>query len=213
MKTKRHLLLLALVVALLAIPTFAVLAKELGSLTITGPGIKGELLLDDPEYMMMLEQKGFFDQSVRVDPPKNLNHEAGYSISAQLNLDGKMVPFVEMTYYPMEEGTPGYVHYTGRLQGETLQTVDQWHVLSGTADNAFRGMLTARNITLQPAVVAAPVISEAPAAVAAEPGSVPVASPLPSVSPYMILAIAAMAMLLAGAGLTIRRRTIGRTTT
>lgn len=213
MKNKRHLLLLALVIALLAIPTFAVLAKELGALTITGPGIKGELTLDDPEYMMMLEQKGFFDQSVRVDPPKDFNHEAGYSISAQLNLDGKMVPFVEMTYYPMNEGEPGYVHYTGRLQGETLQTVDQWHVLSLTADNAFRGMMTARNVTLQSALVVAPVISEAPAPAALEPASVPVAVPVPSASPYMILAIAALAMLMVGAGLVVRRRTISHTTT
>lgn len=213
MKTKRHLLLLALVIVLLAIPTLTVLAKELGSLTITGPGIKSELLLNDPNYMMMLEQKGFFDQSVRVDPPKDLNREAGYFISAELNLDGKMVPFVEMTYYPMNEGQAGYVHYTGRLRGETLQAVDQWHVLSQTADNTFRGMMTANNITLQPALVAAPVISEAPALSAAEPVTAPAATPVPSQSPYMILAIAAMVMLLVGAGVAIRRRTISQTTT
>lgn len=213
MKTKRHLLLLALVIVFLAIPTLTVLAKELGSLTITGPGIKGELLLDDPNYMMMLEQKGFFDQSVRVDPPKDLNREAGYSISAQLNLDGKMVPFVEMTYYPMDEGQPGYVHYTGTLQGETLQTVDRWHALSQTADNTFRGMMTAHNITLQPALVAAPVISEAATPSVTEPITAPAAAPVPSQTPYMILAIAATVMLLVGAGLAIRRRTISHTAT
>jgi len=60
-KTKRHILFLILVITLLAIPTFVVFAKELGMLTISGPGIKGELTLNDPKAMLKLEQSGFFD--------------------------------------------------------------------------------------------------------------------------------------------------------
>ena len=44
-KAKKSTLFLLLVVALLAIPTLVVFAKELGMLTISGPGIKGELTL------------------------------------------------------------------------------------------------------------------------------------------------------------------------
>ena len=208
MKTKRQLLLIVLVLALLAIPTMVVLAKELGSLTISGPGINGEMTLNDPKFMMNLEQSGFFDQAVLTKAPTNLNLEAGYNITAVLNLDGKLTPFVQMVYYATNEGQPGYVHYTGRLQGETMQKVDEWNILSRSADDAFRALMTANNVTLQSALVAATVKSEAPAPAAVQPVTAPVASPAPVQPSYIILAVSAMIVLLVGAGLAIRRRTV-----
>lgn len=59
-RMKRHLLSILIVIALVAIPTFAVLAKELGSLTISGPGIKGEVTMDHEGGMVKLEKSGFF---------------------------------------------------------------------------------------------------------------------------------------------------------
>src|SRR3970040_2539115 len=167
-RTKRNVLSLLLVIALLAIPTLTVFAKELGLLTITGPGIKGEVTLKDPNQMMKLEQSGFFDQAKYVKPPENLGQ--GYNTTAHLNLDGKMVPFVEMIYYPAEEGEPGYVHYTGRLIGESLQKVDQWGMLRPEADETFRGMMAANKITLQHAIVSEPA-EGAPAAPVVEPAA------------------------------------------
>src|SRR6266511_4024950 len=174
-RTKRYTLFLILMIALLAIPTFVVLAKELGMLTISGPGIKGELTLNDPKAMMDLEQKGFFDEATLSQPPKNLNLEAGYTVTSHLNLDGKVVPFVKMVYYPTSEGQAGYVHYIGRLDGESLKTVDEWHLMRLDADKAFRGLMIANNITLQSALITAPVAA-APA-IDADPATVPPASP------------------------------------
>ena len=213
-KTKRHLWLLMLVLALLAIPTFVVFAKELGMLTVTGPGIKGELSIKDPNFT--LEKSGFFDQAALTKVPENLNLDAGYSITAHLNLDGKIVPFIQMVYYPTEEGQPAYLHYTGRLEGDTLQTVDEWGILNTTADSALRGLLTANKVTVQTALIPASVKAEAPAqapvvsAPAAEPETIPVTSPAPVQTPYVIVGILA-AILLAGAGLMIRRRTMSTT--
>ena len=65
-KAKKSILFLLPVIALLAIPTFVVFAKELSMLTISGPGIKGELTLNDPKAMMDLEQKGFFDAATSL---------------------------------------------------------------------------------------------------------------------------------------------------
>lgn len=200
-KMKRRLLP-ALIIALLAIPTFAVLAKEMGSLTVSGPGIKGELSISDPKFT--LEQTGFFDQSVQAEPPKGLNRDAGYNIMAYLNLDGEIVPFAQMVYYATSEGQPAYVHYTAHLQGETLQPADEWYTLSRTADAAFRALMTANNVTLQSAIAAAPVKSES----LSEPAVVPVTSSAPVQSTYIVLAVAATVILLAGAGLVIRRRNI-----
>ena len=212
MKTKRHLLVVMLVLALLTIPTMIVFAKELGALTITGPGIKGELSLSDPKFMMKLEQSGFFDQAALTKAPTGLNLDAGYNITAVLNLDGKMTPFVQMVYYATNEGQPGYVHYTGRLKGDTMQKVDEWNILSRSADDAFRALMTANNVSLQSALVAATVKSESPAIepapAAAQPVTAPVASRAPIQTPFIILAASAMIVLLVGAGLAIRRRTV-----
>src|SRR5215216_1741261 len=210
-KTKRHLWLLMLVLALLAIPTFVVFAKELGALTITGPGIKGELTVSDSNFT--LEKSGFFDQAVLSKVPENLDLDAGYSITAHLNLDGKIVPFAQIVYYATEEGQPAYLHYTGRLEGQTLQTVDEWNSLSRSADGALRNLLTANKVTVQSALIRATVKVEPPAkapvvsAADAEVAAVPVTAPAPVQGFYVILAVIA-AILIAGAGLMIRRRTM-----
>jgi len=207
---KKSILFLLLVIALLAIPTFVVLAKELGMLTISGPGIKGDLTLNDPKAMMNLEQNGFFDEATLSNPPKNLNLEAGYTITAHLNLDGKVVPFVQMVYYPTNEGQAGYVHTIGRLDGETLKTVNEWHLMRLDADKAFRSLMAANNITLQSALIAAPAVA-APA-VEAEPVTAPAATPAPIQPSYLIPAVLASILLLVGAGFVLRRRAVSHPT-
>jgi hypothetical protein len=226
MKTKRHLLLRALVIALLAIPTFTVFAKELGMLTISGPGITGEVSLNDHEAMMDLEQAGFFSTSALAKAPDEINMDMGYNMTAHLNLDGKLVPFVQMVYYPTTPTQPGYVHYIGRLEGESLQTVDEWSLLNREADRALRVLMEDNNIALQSALVAGAVVpsvakpvTDAEPVVAVEPANnadvvtAPAASSASNQSLSMILAVLAAAILLIGAGLAIRRRTIGHTTT
>ena len=209
-KAKKTILCLLLVIVLLAIPTLVVFAKELGLLTISGPGIKGELSLNDHESMMNLEQSGFFDEASLSQPPKNLNMEAGYTITDHLNLDGKVVPFVQMVYYPTNEGQAGYVHTIGRLDGQTLKKVDEWHLMRLSADKALRDLMTVNHITLQSALVTAPAAS-APAK-EVEPVTAPVMTPVPVQTSYLIPAVLAFILLLAGAGLVLRRRAVSHPT-
>jgi hypothetical protein len=209
-KAKKSILFLLLVIALLAIPTFVVFAKELGMLTISGPGIKGELTLNDPKAMMDLEQKGFFDEAALSKPPENLNLDAGYTVTAHLNLDGKVVPFIQMVYYPTQEGQAGYLHYIGRLEGETLKTVDEWRHMPLSADKAFRSLMAANHITLQSALIAAP--AAAAPAVEVEPVAAPAVTPAPLQTSYLIPAVLASILLLVGAGFVLKRRTVSRPT-
>ena len=212
---RKRIWFLILMIVLLVIPSTVVFAKELGLLTISGPGIKGEVSLNDHEDMMNLEQSGFFDQVKFVKPPENLGQ--GYNITAHLNLDGKLVPMVEMVYYPAEEGQPGYVHYTGRLTGESLKPVDEWGQMRPQAETALRDLMTANKITIQPAIAVAPaVVAEAPAIepakseeqTAVQPASAPaVASTGMTPQTYYVVAILASLLILAGAGFVVRRRT------
>lgn len=211
--TKRHMLALILVLALLAIPTVA-FAKELGMLTISGPGINSEVILDNHDDMMNLEQSGFFDQASFAKPPENLGD--GYNITAHLNLDGQLVPFVQMVYYPAEDGQQGYVHYTARLNGESLQTVDQWSQLRPNAELTLRNVMTANNITIQPAILAAaPAVESVPSVTiegksASEPASVQAVAPTLSQTYYVGAALAASILILLGAGFVWKRRAINQ---
>lgn len=212
-KTKRHILSVILAITLLALPT-AVFAKELGMLTISGPGIKGDLTLNDPDQLMKLEGSGFFDQVNFIkQAPENLGQ--GYNINASLNLDGKLTPFVEMVYYPAEEGQPGYVHYTGRLTGETLKPVDEWGKLPLEADNTFRALMTANKVTVESAVVAVPAVVAAAPQIQpeAEPASASEAAPAPMQIPNIALALIATIVLALGAALLLRRRAIHQQST
>lgn len=213
-KPKRHLLVLTLMIILLAISTSVVLAKELGLLTISGPGIKGEVTLKDPDAMMNLEKSGFFDQAFLSKPPKGLDLDKGFNMTAHLNLDGKMVPYIQMDYYPTNDGQAGYVHYTGRLEGETLRVVDEWHLLNLKADRALRNLMTANGITVTSALVSAPAAvapaKEPVSALAAEPVTAPAA---PARTSGLIVALVAGILALTGIALALRRRTISQPTT
>jgi len=132
----------------------------------------------------------------------------GYNITAHLNLDGKMVPFIQMIYYPTEAGQPGYVHYTGRLEGETLKPIDEWHILNRNADGALRDLMTTNDITVQSALIAAPAV----VAPTREPVSAPVVEPVPAPAAPVpasgtIVAIVTGILALAGVALALRRRT------
>jgi hypothetical protein len=214
-KVHKRVLFVFLIIALLAISTSVAFAKELGLLTISGPGIKGEVSLNDHEAMMNLEQSGFFDQAFLAQPPKDLGE--GYDITAHLNLDGKLVPFIQMVYYPTQEGQSAYIHYTARLEGETLQPVDEWHLLNRKADGALRDLFAANKITVQSALIKAPggaePVKEPVAAAEVQPVAPPTTtSPASTQMSYLIPALVVGVLALVGFALALRRRTVSHPT-
>jgi hypothetical protein len=211
MKVHKHILLVFLLIALLAISTTVVFAKELGLLTISGPGIKGEVSLNDHDAMMNLEQSGFFDQAFLSKPPEGLGE--GYNLTAHLNLDGELVPYIQMIYYPTNEGQSAYIHYTARLEGDTLQPIDEWHLLNRKADGVLRDVLTENHITVQSAFVKAPEGVAPAKETVAEPVAVSTASPAPTQLPYLIPALVVSLLALIGFALVLRRRTVSHPTT
>jgi hypothetical protein len=213
-RTSRSVLFTGLVLTLLAVSTFAVLAKELGKLDISGPGITGKITLDKPDDVGRIEGSGFFDTSALAKAPENLG--TPYQITAYLNLDGKVVPFVRMEYYPAGPKETGYVHTTGRLDGETLREVDEWATMPARAESALRSVMKDHGVVLQIAVPAVVVVPpDAAAAEVAPAANAPVTREQPAVpslplQPVSIAAAVAAILALAGAGLMIRRRSVAR---
>jgi hypothetical protein len=209
-RNKLHILSVILALTLLLLPS-TVFAKELGLLTITGPGIKGEITVSDSSVLRKLESSGFFDQSNMLkQAPENLGQ--GYTITSNLNLDGTMTPFIEMVYYPIEKGQPGYFHVTGRLDGTTLRKVDEWGTLSLDADNTFRIVMAANKVTLQSAILAAPaVVAAAPQTQPeVQPASAPVTTSSPVQGPYVALALIAVIFAASGVVVILRRRSLSQ---
>lgn len=198
------------IVTILAIPTHVVFAKEIGTLTISGPGLEGEVTLHDPNQIMQLLSAGFFDRPSGIKAPPELGE--GYTLSAQL-LDGKSFRTVEMVYYPVDEDTPGYVHYISDSAGKSSKGSESWGVLSPEAEAAFRDVMAANRITLQSAVLVAPVpgkvvpdVPQGEAPVVPVVEHVPAAASAPAWPAHVILAVAAAIAVVLGAGAVLRRR-------
>lgn len=208
----RRLLAALVVVTILAIPTLVVHAKEIGTLTISGPGIKGEVTLHDPDQIIELLSAGFFDRPSGIKAPPELGE--GYNLTAQL-LDGKSIRTVEMVYYLVDADTPGYVHYISDSGGKSIKGSESWGVLSPRAERAFREVMAANKIALQSAVLVAPVPgktvpeaaqADAPVASVVEQVSAPSSAPATNLPPQVIIAVAAAIAVVLGAGLVLRRR-------
>jgi hypothetical protein len=208
---------LVLLIALLAMSTGLVAAKELTYLDIGGPGIDGTQTLSDPTgeggFMRKIESTGFLDLTSLVKPPADLS--GGYTITAYLNLDGEVVPFVRMEYFRGAAGQKSYVHYTGRYNGTSLQPADEWAVMNPDAEIAINALAAENGITLQSAVVAGAGAGSALEAGSRPPASAPVAvSPVASAAKppavnmaYPLLALTAfLAVLAAAIWFATRRR-------
>ena len=208
MKKFRRLISVLLLIVL-AVPTVGVFAKEGMSMTIKGPGIKGEVTLMQSDLMMRLEDSGFFGFSGNITAIKPLeNPGEGYTITAAIIEQDQPIPFVELVYYPAEKDEAGYVHYVSRVNGDSLQTVDEWGQLPLSADQAFRRLMEANNIALQTAVHSAPAaetVKQPQAHPEVQPANASPVVASPMQVPY--LAITGIAVLLAlGAGLLLRKR-------
>jgi len=216
MKKFQRVVSILLVIIVLAIPTMSVFAKEGMLMTIRGPGIKGEMTLNQSDLLMSLEDSGFFGFSGNISAIKPLDNPGdGYNITAAIIENGKPVPFVEMVYYPAEEGQAGYVHYVSRINGKALAPVDEWGQLPLHADKAFRRLMTANKITLQPAVLAAPAavaVEQAQSQPEVQPATSSSAVTSPAQAPFGMMAIIAAILVLAvlGAGLILRKRVVSQ---
>ncbi len=207
-KTYRLFISLVLAVALLSIPTLLAAAKQLASLVISGPGIKGEQKIDDPQDLMKLQDSGFLFGDFRIAvPPKD--PPEGYSIMVYFELEGNVVPFVQMMYYPAEEGQSGYIHYTGHLDGDSMKLVaeDNWRVVPWSAASAFHEIAATHGITLQTAISSEPAGQTSDSA--ARSPTTPVANESAS---RMLALVAAVLIPIAILGLVLRRRIAHRTT-
>ena len=126
--------------ALLVIPAGMALAKELGGMTVSGPGIKGELTLNDPEVMRKLETSGFLETAKIIQAPEGLGE--GYILTLFLNMEDGLQPWLQITYYPNNSGENGYFHAIDLMENASKQSVGKWYMVAPKAEASLRELLT-----------------------------------------------------------------------
>ena len=153
---------LVFVLALLMASAGLALAKGLGTLIISGPGIKGQVEISGAESLGKLEQTGFFEASQIVKAPEGLGE--GYKITQYLNMESGPVEWQEMVYYPGAEGENSYLYQVGPLNPDAPQVADRWSIIQPAADQAFRSLLKVHGVEVV-------IVPAAPAVEAGEPAS------------------------------------------
>lgn len=127
----------------LFIPTSVVLAKGgFAYITITGPGIIGEINVTNPALTQ--DFSAFADFS-KGEIPAPADPGQGYQVVRVYveTVDGKPTdyPFDQLHYYPYA-GT-GYVYYDGIVEGSS-EYDGKWYAANPAAEKPFRNALTQR---------------------------------------------------------------------
>jgi hypothetical protein len=171
-------LVLVFVLTLLLASAGLVWAKELGALTVSGPGIKGQVDIDGQQSLSRLEMSGFFEPGKIVTAPEGLGE--GYTITQHLVMESGPIEWQELVYYPGSAGLESYIYWVGPLSPDAPQNSDRWTVVQPEADEVMRSLLKAYGVTVvaavlpqveanQPASEAQPAEGASAAAIEAQP--------------------------------------------
>lgn len=112
-------------------------AKELISVTLTGPGLEGEVEITDPESV------GLFSRLVMApfvtERPEGLADEF-FVVSMAVGDGHKLVARDVYHYYPFRDGSPGYFYYADVVGGWS-SAEGMWFPLPKASDLALREFL------------------------------------------------------------------------
>jgi len=129
--------ILLIVITLFAIPASVLAKGPFTYLTITGPGISGDISVTDPA---MLDFFAFADFSKgSIEPPANLG--TSYIVTRSfVDENDEAQNFDLLHYYP----DTGYVYYDGLINGSS-EYDKQWYVARPDVEAGFNSALAERN--------------------------------------------------------------------
>jgi hypothetical protein len=158
-KIHRQTICCVLVVVALLLSVTVVAAKELGALGISGPGINGELKLDNTNEMMKLDRSGFFDLSQKIKAPEGLNN--GYTIVRYLHMEEGLIAWDKLVYYPDAAGKQGYLYYAGSVDKNHEGVAGAgWYQVRRGAEPVFSNLMAAHGVAV---ASGAPVVAQSAA--------------------------------------------------
>ncbi len=122
---------------LVLIPSISALAKgEFTYITVSGPGITGDLTISDPALTQNFFAFGDFSKGA-IDTPADPGE--GYQIIRSYVVNNKEAPFDSLQYYPYT----GYVYYNGLGEGSS-EYDKKWFLADPAAKEPFLSALKQR---------------------------------------------------------------------
>ncbi|HMS00627.1 MAG TPA: hypothetical protein PKK96_03360 [Anaerolineales bacterium] len=124
-------------ILLVLIPSISALAKgDFTYITVSGPGITGDLTISNPTLTQNFFAFGDFSKGA-VDAPADPGE--GYRIIRSYVVDSKEAPFDSLQYYPYT----GYVYYNGLGEGSS-EYDKKWFIADPAAKEPFLSALKQR---------------------------------------------------------------------
>jgi hypothetical protein len=155
MKITRRIIWIGLALSLL-IPTTLVAAKELGKITITGPGISGVLIVDDPDELQTLIEGDIMDFTTAVPAPEEPGE--GYILTMHLKMEQDIQPMLQLTYYPDQAGGPGLFNAVILMpESGKVDPAGKWYQVPGRTERTIMKMLASHGVYVAAASKSQPV--------------------------------------------------------
>lgn len=203
----RKLTITALLIAMLAVPLGTALAKEVGMITVTGPGIKTPIEITDRAFLLDFSENMYDYKAGITTPPAWIAADSPYFELTRSYMDtSKVIAADKVHYYPNPTGGLGAVQYMGMTEGGGYSSeTNKWYPMTTGGETSFKNILVKNGVTLA-SLTAAPA-----KAGQASPQVAPVALSTPN-SPWVIAVagVALIALLGAGAWLLRSRLTVQR---
>jgi hypothetical protein len=138
MKTKQMGLILLNVLVLSLLTIGRAQAKEIVKVTITGPGLNGEVELTDTENLKIIDELGFADQ---IYQPTSIGTEPYFEIRMSVSDGTEIVAIGIYHYYPASKQHPSYIYYPGSINAWSSRD-KQYFLVPEDTDQKLRGLLT-----------------------------------------------------------------------
>jgi hypothetical protein len=141
-------IIVLVVVLLLASASIAFAKGPMDKVVITGPGLKGEIVITDLPTRDALGYLGAIDLARGAIPKPNVSN--GYHVVGYI-FDGATYKAWEgYTYYPDAAGAMSYIDYEGLVDPNMSSEFDgRWYYATSEADRALRDVI-AKNATPAP---------------------------------------------------------------
>ena len=107
--------------------------------TISGPGIDGEIEVTD---VLLLEVFGFYrfnDMGNKVSKPIMVGD--GYVITRFISHEDRMIAWDKVTYYHSQDGDNGVLFFNGLLQGMSTEGQGYWYLATEEGDKIMERIL------------------------------------------------------------------------
>jgi hypothetical protein len=186
MKSKR-IAIAVLGLAVLLAPTATALAKELGRVVISGPGLSSPIEITDPEIASQLGPDNLDNFEMQINTPPAHPGDSFYTIDRSYpGPNGQMVGTDHLRYYPNPDTGHGLIFYVGMDKGYSSQT-GHWFAAKPEGETLLLKLLAEHGVTFAASVKLALQAAQPEVAAQPAPDIQPAATPAPTANLPLIV--------------------------